>query len=331
MGSKNRLVEEVKKLKEKIGVTIVAHYYQKDEVFYSADLVGDSFKLAKDAKNLTNPLIFCGVKFMGESAKILNPDIPVYMPRYANCSMAEMGKEGAVLADFGELEKRGIDFLPILYINSSARLKGLVGERGGATCTSSSAKKIVQWALEQGKKVYFLPDKNLGRNIANQMGLKGAVIGESGWEEADIICFDGHCSVHQLFLPEHIQFYRERYPGIEIVVHPECRPDVVSEADFVGSTSQILEYVRKNPSTPMAIGTEANFVRRMKQEINPQIYLLSSTIPLCPSMNETSIEDLYHLLRELEKGGKMPEVEVDREVALNARKALEKMIEIGSQ
>jgi quinolinate synthase len=329
MGS-SHLLAEVKRLKEKLGVTIVAHYYQKDEVFQSADLVGDSFKLAKDAKNLKNPLIFCGVKFMGESAKILNPEIPVYMPRYSDCSMAEMGQEGVVLADFRQLEEKGVDFLPILYINSTARLKGLVGERGGATCTSSSAKKIVKWALEQGKKVYFLPDKNLGRNIANQMGIKGAVMGECGWEDADIICFDGHCSVHQLFLPEHIHFYRERYPGIKIVVHPECRPDVVAEADFVGSTSQILEYVQKNPDVPMAIGTEANFVMRMKREINPQIYLLSSTIPLCPSMNETSIEDLYQLLLKLKRGERIEEVEVPSEIAQNARRALERMIEIGS-
>ena len=325
------MVERVQQLKKRLGVTIAAHYYQKDEVFNLADLTGDSFQLAKEAQKLDGPLIFCGVKFMGESAKILNPDLPVYMPKLSNCSMAEMGELELVERDLKLFREKGIEILPILYINSSARLKGLVGKLGGATCTSSSAEKLVQWGLEQGKRIYFLPDKNLGRNIARKLGLVGKVVGEEGWEEADIICFNGHCSVHQLFKPEHVYFYRERYPGIKIVVHPECAPEVVELADFAGSTSQILKYVESHRGEVIAIGTEANFVNRLKRVLNPNIYLLSSTIPLCPSMNETTLQDLSTLLERLERGEPVQSVEVPEEVAKNARIALQRMIEVGSR
>ncbi|MEO1942412.1 MAG: quinolinate synthase NadA [Campylobacterales bacterium] len=325
------MVERVQELKRRLGVTIAAHYYQKDEVFDLADLTGDSFQLAKEAQKVEGPLIFCGVKFMGESAKILNPELPVYMPKLSNCSMAEMGELELVKRDLAFFEKRGIGVLPILYINSSAQLKGLVGKLGGATCTSSSAEKLVRWGLEQRKRIYFLPDKNLGRNIAKKLGLVGRVVGEEGWEEADIICFNGHCSVHQLFKPEHIHFYRERYPGIKIVVHPECAPEVVELADFAGSTSQILKYVESHREELIAIGTEANFVNRLKRDLNPNIYLLSSTIPLCPSMNETRLQDLYTLLERLERGEDIRPVEVPEEVAEGARLALQRMIEVGSR
>lgn len=299
------LIEKVVELKKKLGVTIVAHYYQRNEIFDLADMTGDSLELAKKGMELETPLIFCGVKFMGESAKILNPQIPVYMPRLAHCSMAEMGRIDEVERNFYQLEKAGIDFIPVVYINSSARLKGLVGERGGATCTSSSAEKIVRWGLEQGKQVFFLPDRNLGRNVAKKLGVNGTIIGEKGWEKGDIICFNGHCAVHQLFRIEQVEFYRAKIPDIKIVVHPEAPPAVCERADFVGSTSQILKYVKTLPSTqPIAIGTEIHFVNRLKRDFNPNIYPLSSTRAECPSMGETRLEDLYHLLKWLEEKSK---------------------------
>ncbi|WP_457561221.1 quinolinate synthase NadA [Caminibacter sp.] len=320
--------EKVKELLKKHNITLAAHYYQKDEIFDIADLTGDSLELAKKTSTLKNPLIFCGVSFMGESAKILNPSISVYMPRLSSCSMARMAEEGKVEENIKTLKENNIDFIPITYINSSAKVKAIVGELGGLTCTSSNAKKIVSWALNQGKKVFFLPDKNLGRNVAKSMGVNAKVIGEENWQDADIICYDGHCSVHQLFMPEHVEFFKERYPDIKIVVHPECSPEVCEMANFVGSTSQILNYVKEHPNELMAIGTEYNFVHRMKRDINPNIFVLSSTKPECPSMNETTLKELYDLLVAIDKDEPYNEINVDENVKENALKALKRMMEL---
>jgi len=322
------MVKEVKELLKKHNITLAAHYYQKNEIFDLADLTGDSLELAKKSVNLKNPLIFCGVSFMGESAKILNPSIPVYMPKMASCSMARMAEREKVLRDIEILKKENIDFIPICYVNSSAKIKAIVGELNGSICTSSSADKIIKWAINKNKKVYFLPDKNLGTNMAKKLGLTSKIIGEDSWQNADIICFDGHCSVHQLFMPEHVEFFKEKYPDIKIVVHPECSPEVCEKADFIGSTSQILNYVKNHPNETMAIGTEFNFVNRMKKEINPNIFILSSTKPECPSMNETTLKDLYDLLKAIDEGKPYNEIKVDENIAKNALKSLNTMLEI---
>ncbi len=322
------MVNEVKELLKKHKITLAAHYYEKDEVFDIADITGDSLELAKKTAKLTNPLIFCGVSFMGESAKILNPSIPVYMPKLASCSMARMAEIDKVKKDIELLKKENIDFIPICYVNSSAAVKAIVGELDGSICTSSSADKIIKWALKQNKKIYFLPDKNLGTNMANKLGLIAKVIETQNWQDADIICFNGHCSVHQLFMPEHVEFYKEKYPDIKIVVHPECSPEVCKMADFVGSTSQILNYVKNHPNEKMAIGTEFNFVNRMKRDINPNIYILSSTKPECPSMNETTLKELYNLLKAIDEGNPYNEIKVDEKVYKYALKALNQMMEI---
>jgi len=322
------MLKEIKELIKKHNITIAAHYYQKDEVFNLATLTGDSLALAKKTSELKNPLIFCGVKFMGESAKLLNPTIKVYMPKLADCSMARMAQEELVEQNFKTLKEEGIDFIPITYINSTAKTKALVAKEGGLTCTSSNAKKIISYALKSNKKIFFLPDKNLGTNIANQLNLTSSIINQGNWQEADIICFDGHCSVHQLFRPEHVDFFKEKYKDIKIVVHPECSPEVVKKADFVGSTSQILNYVKEHPNEKMAIGTEFNFVNRMKKEINPNIYILSSTKPECPSMNETTLKDLYNLLIAIDKNEAYNEIEVDEDIAKYANLALKRMMEL---
>jgi len=322
------MLKEIKELIKKHNITIAAHFYQKDEIFNLAHLRGDSLALAKQTSTLKNTLIFCGVSFMGESAKILNPNIDVYMPKLASCSMARMAEEKKVEENLKLLEKEKINFIPITYINSSAKTKAIVAQYDGLTCTSSNAQKIINWAISQNKKIFFLPDKNLGINIANKLNLTSSIIGEKNWQEADVICFNGHCSVHQLFMPEHIDFFKERFEDIKIVVHPECSPEVVKKADFVGSTSQILNYVKENKNQKIAIGTEFNFVNRMKKEINPNIYILSSTKPECPSMNETSLKDLYELLIAIDNNKPFNKVEVDEKIAKDAKKALYKMMEL---
>jgi quinolinate synthase len=323
--------KEIIRLKNELDVTIVAHFYQKDEVFDMADISGDSLQLAQMAMDDDNPyLIFCGVGFMGESVKILSPEKRVLMPKIACCAMARMIDGDHYDTSVALLEKNGIkkeDILPITYINSSAEVKAKVGKMGGMVCTSSNAKKIIEKGLKSGKKILFVPDKCLGQNIAIMMGLKSCVIGDgTDPKDADIICYNGFCSVHQLFDVDDIEFYRNRYPNIKIISHPECKPAVCEASDFVGSTSQIIKYIKElDPEQKAAVGTEFNLVNRLR---NKNTFVLSSTKPECPTMNETTLEDLYNTLKSIEDDKITNEVQVQPEVAKWAKIALERMFEI---
>ena len=326
------LKKEIDALRDELSVTIVAHYYQKDEVFEIADITGDSLELAKRAKESDSEwILFCGVGFMGQSVKILAPQKRVAMPKIACCAMARMIDSTYFDESVKAMEKAGIkkeDILPITYINSGAEVKAKVGQMGGAVCTSSSAVKIIEKALKSGKKILFVPDRCLGQNVARQMGLKSAVIGIDSDEDikaADIICYNGFCSVHQLFTLKDVEFFRKRYPGIKIAVHPECDPSVCEAADFVGSTSQIIKYVKSlDPEQKVAVGTEYNLVHRLRDK---NTYVLSSTKPECPTMNETSLEDVLHTLQEIKKGNPINEIHVDQETIHWAKVALERMFE----
>ena len=328
---KNKLKNEIERLKKKHKVTIVAHYYQRDEVFEMADFSGDSLQLAQMAKDDENPfLIFCGVGFMGESVKILSPEKRVLMPKIACCAMARMIDKPYYDQNVKILEESGIskeDILPITYINSSAEVKAEVGKMGGYVCTSSNAKKIITKGLESGKKIFFVPDKQLGQNVALMMGLKSCVIGEGcDPKEADIICYNGFCSVHQLFELSDIEFYRKKFPDIKIISHPECPPEVCQASDFVGSTSQIIKYIADLPEDQkVAVGTEYNLVNRLRKT---NTYVLSSTKPECPTMNETTLEDLYNTLKSIDEDKIVTEIHVDDEVAKWAKVALDRMFEI---
>jgi len=327
------LQNEIERLKKSLNVTIVAHFYQKDEVFNVADFSGDSLQLAQVASKDKNPyLIFCGVAFMGESVKVLDPKKRVFMPKVACCSMAEMIDIDFFNKNVKILEDNGItksDFIPITYINSSAAVKAAVGELGGYVCTSSNAKKIIQKALSKDKKIFFVPDKCLGQNVARDMSLKSAIIGEDSNEdirEAKIICYNGFCSVHQLFSVEDIEFYRKKYPGILVATHPECKPEVCEMSDFVGSTSQLIKYISELPiEQKVVVGTEFNMVNRLREK---NTYILSSTKPECPTMNETTLEDLYETLKSIENKSFKNEIIVDKNVIKWAKVALDRMMEI---
>jgi quinolinate synthase len=325
------LKTKITELKNKLDVTIVSHYYQKDEVFEMADIVGDSLELAKRSKATDSKyIVFCGVGFMGESVKILAPIKRVLMPKLACCSMAKMIDKSAFDESIKAINSAGIkteDIMPVTYINSSATIKAEVGKLGGIVCTSSNAYSIITKARESGKKIFFLPDRCLGQNFANKMGIKSAVIGDgTDLNEVDIICFDGFCSVHQLFEEKDIEFYREKYPDILIATHPECDPSVVDKSDFVGSTSQLINYIDNLPlEQKVAVGTEFNMVNRLREE---NTFVLSSTKPECPTMNETTLEDLYNTLKSIENETFDNEIEVDEEVAKYANIALERMFEI---
>ncbi len=323
---------EIERLKRELPVTVVAHYYQRDEVFEAADITGDSLELARKCKADENPwVVFCGVGFMGQSVKVIAPEKRVLMPKIACCAMARM-IDGSYFDDTVEyIERHGVsreEILPITYINSDATVKAKVGKMGGLVCTSSNAVKIIEKGLESGKKILFVPDRCLGQNVANAMGLRSCVVGEGECDpkEADVICFNGFCSVHQLFTPDDVEFYRKRYPGIKIAVHPECDPSVVALADFVGSTSQLIRYVNSlDPEQKVAVGTEYNLVHRMRPK---NTYVLSSTKPECPTMNETTLEDLYRTLKSIEEGKPINEIFVDEETVHYARLALDRMLEI---
>ncbi len=323
---------EIERMKHELDVTVVAHFYQRDEVFDMADITGDSLELARRCQADKNPwVVFCGVGFMGQSVKVIAPEKRVLMPKIACCAMARM-IDGSYFDDsVNYMVERGIakeDILPITYINSDATVKSKVGEMGGMVCTSSNAFKIIEKGLESGKKILFVPDRCLGQNFAIQMGLKSCVIGEGECDpkEADVICFNGFCSVHQLFTLDDIEFYRNKYPGIKIAVHPECDPKIVLAADFSGSTSQLIKYVSElDPEEKVAVGTEYNLVNRMRKK---NTYVLSSTKPECPTMNETTLEDLYLTLKSIEDGQPINEIVVDKHTAKWANIALQRMLEI---
>ena len=323
------LKEKIKALKEKLDVTVVAHFYQRDEVFEVGDITGDSLELAKKTRDDNAEFVlFCGVGFMGQSVKILSPEKRVVMPKAACCAMARMIDSLYYDDSVKAMEEAGIakeNILPITYINSNADVKAKVGQMGGMVCTSSNAKMIITAALKEGKKILFVPDRCLGQNIANQMDLKSAVIGtDENIADADIICYDGFCAVHQLFTVEDIAFYRKKYPGIKIAVHPECDPAICDKADFVGSTSQLIRYIAELPEEQkVAVGTEFNLVNRLRSK---NTYVLSSTKPECPTMNETTLEDVYLTLKSIDEGEPLNEIEIDEETAKWARIALERMM-----
>src|SRR5687767_1776133 len=279
------LVARAKAAKEALGsrVFILGHHYQRDEVIQFADVTGDSFKLAQEAAARPDAefIVFCGVHFMAESADILTgPGQQVILPDLAaGCSMADMAVLGQVETAWEQFTDLGIagDVIPVTYMNSSADIKGFVGRNGGVVCTSSNAKRALDWAYQQGSKVFFLPDQHLGRNTAVlEMGFSlddcvlydphkpnGGLTPEQ-LRDARMILWRGHCSVHGRFTLDSVNDVRARVPGVNVLVHPECRHEVVVAADQVGSTEYIIKTIEAAPAgSAWAVGTELNLVRRL--------------------------------------------------------------------
>ncbi|HET6935156.1 MAG TPA: quinolinate synthase NadA, partial [Candidatus Angelobacter sp.] len=261
---------------------ILGHHYQRDEVVRWADFRGDSYKLAQEAaRTSAEYIIFCGVHFMAESADVLaHQGQQVVLPDLnAGCSMADMAEIGQVescwkqLVRAGLTDEQGRGITPLTYMNSTAAIKAFVGERGGLVCTSSNAGAAFKWAFERNDKVLFLPDQHLGRNTAYRLGIpldqcvvwdpfliNGGLTAER-LREARVILWKGHCSVHQRFLPEHVDKVRARYPGIKVIVHPECRWEVCQKADDIGSTERLIKIIKEAPAgTKFAVGTEIHLV-----------------------------------------------------------------------
>lgn len=331
-------------------VVILGHHYQRDEIIRHADYRGDSYKLAKDANKHpeADTIIFCGVHFMAESADILTPDhVRVILPNMAaGCSMADMANIFQVRRAWRDLAGAlgttdGI--IPVTYINSAANLKAFVGEHGGTVCTSTNAPTAVQWALEQGEKVLFFPDQHLGRNTGVRLGYNPdsemvlwdpfKPLGGNTPEAiraAKFILWKGHCSVHKRFTVEQIERARAEFPGIQVVVHPECTLDVVRAADLNGSTEFILKTVTDAPSGSMfAVGTEINLVNRLAKEMpDKTIFCLDPQICPCSTMYRIHPSYLLWVLEERLQGRIVNHVIVPDDVKTWAKVALDRMLTV---
>ena len=261
-------------------VVLLGHHYQRDEVIRFADYTGDSYKLSKIASQTdAKYMLFCGVHFMAETADVLaKPFQQVILPDLnAGCSMADMAEIGQVEDCWDSLERAGLteDLVPLTYMNSAAAIKAFCGERGGLVCTSSNARGAFDWAFARKPKILFLPDQHLGRNTAFAMGIPlsemvvwdpyqiNGGVSPDRLKAAKVILWKGHCSVHQRFLPEHVDRVRANYPGMQVIVHPECRWEVCQKADAIGSTERIIEVIEKAPEgSSFAVGTEIHLVNR---------------------------------------------------------------------
>ncbi len=327
---------------------ILGHHYQRPEVIRWADARGDSFKLAQlaAANEAATDIVFCGVHFMAESADLLTGDHQrVVLPDLnAGCSMADMADLDQVLEAWDELATvSDVDRLvPITYMNSSAALKAFVGEHGGAVCTSSNARIVLEWALARGDKVLFFPDQHLGRNTAYDLGYDESQmlvwdprrdlggLDERAVKEATFLLWKGHCTVHQRFRPEHVDAFRAEHPDGEVIVHPECSHDVVVLADRVGSTERILEWVDDaRPGSVLGIGTEIHMVQRLAAE-HPDRTVVSLDPLVCPCSTMFRIDGphLAWCLEALARGEVVNQIVVDERTARWARVALERMLSL---
>jgi quinolinate synthase len=328
-------------------VFILGHHYQRDEVIQFADVTGDSFKLAQQAAAHPEAefIVFAGVHFMAESADILTaPSQQVILPDLAaGCSMADMAEIRQVEDCWAALEDAGVASVtvPITYMNSTAAIKAFTGRHGGAVCTSSNAKRSLEWAFENGEKVLFLPDQHLGRNTAvRELGLSlddcvvynpnrpNGGLTDQQMMDARVILWKGHCSVHGRFTPECVDEVRARVPGINVIVHPECTYDVVDKADAVGSTEKIIATISAaEPGTAWAVGTELNLVKRLAQA-NPdkEIVYLDRTVCYCSTMNRIDLPHLVWALESLAAGTVVNRIEVDPDTNRWARVALDRML-----
>jgi quinolinate synthase len=337
--------------RERLGTTavVLGHHYQRDEVVRFADFTGDSYKLSKAAAETdARYVVFCGVHFMAESADILGRDgQQVILPDLsAGCSMADMAEISQVEACWEALEKLGLteNTIPLTYMNSTAAIKAFCGEHGGLVCTSSNARAAFEWAFARGRRILFLPDQHLGRNTGYAMGipleemavwdpwaLQGGQTKET-LASARVFLWKGHCSVHQRFLPSHVDHVRAKYPGIQVIVHPECRWEVCQKADALGSTERLIALVDQAPAgTMFAVGTEIHLVNRMARRFAAQgkrVITLDDTGCLCTTMYRISPQHLAWALENLADGRVVNRIQVRSGVKHWARVALDRMLEV---
>jgi quinolinate synthase len=343
------LVDRIQTVKRALGpaLLILTHHYQRQEVIELGDVRGDSFLLSKKAaKNRdARAIVFCGVHFMAESAAVLaRPEQAVFMPDLsAGCPMAEMApieqaeRAGAELAAI--VGPDGV--VPVTYVNSSAAVKAFCGRHRGATCTSSNADQIFPWAMSQAERILFLPDEHLGRNTAAKLGIEPVELWDPALplgglnpervRAARVLVWKGYCHVHTAFSVEQIDEQRRRYPGARVVVHPECRREVVAAADASGSTEGIIKYVEAAPpGATVVVGTEINLVERLAR-LQPGKTVVPLARSLCPNMYRTNLHNLAWVLDTIaaspESAGNR--VTVSPEIKRDAALALQRMLDHG--
>jgi len=335
-------------------LVILGHHYQRDEVIAQADFTGDSLKLSQlaAAQDEAQYIVFCGVHFMAESADVLSGESQaVVLPHFmAGCQMADMAVDADVAAAIDEVAGlAGAKVVPVTYVNSTAAIKAIAARAGGACCTSSNVRNVFEWALRAkseggagGAKIFAIPDQHLARNTAVAMGyavddcavydphLPEGGLTEEQVAKATFILWKGHCYVHQVFRPEHVQAVRAEHPGIQVIVHPECPREVVALADAAGSTEQIIRAVAASqPGSQWAIGTESNLVNRLaKRHVDCFVRVLSDTPALCAMMHRIDLSHLAWALDNLAAGTIVNRVSVPTEIAADARIALQRMIDI---
>ena len=345
------LVARALAAKEALGdkVFVLGHHYQRDEVIQFADVTGDSFKLARDAAGRPDAeyIVFCGVHFMAESADILTgPSQQVILPDLAaGCSMADMARLTQVEMAWEAMTEAGVadSVVPVTYMNSSADIKAFCGRNGGVVCTSSNAEVALEWAYAQkpDSKVLFLPDQHLGRNTAIlKMGLtlddcvvwdphrpNGGLTSDQ-LRDAKMILWKGHCSVHGRFSEEVVDELRATIPDVQILVHPECKHEVVLKADLVGSTEFIINTIEAAPAgSSWAIGTELNLVKRLAAaHPDKRITFLDKTVCYCSTMNRIDLPHFVWAMESLVAGQVVNRIEVDPETEKWALVALERML-----
>jgi quinolinate synthase len=347
--SEAELYQRIAAARNRLGkrLVILGHHYQRDDVICHADLTGDSFKLARMAseRHEAEFIVFCGVHFMAESADILSAaHQQVILPDLAaGCSMDDMAQLEQVETAWEQLQDIGLDsMLPITYINSAANIKAFCGRHDGVVCTSSNAAPLFDWALKKRDKLFFFPDEHLGRNTGIKFGIpldQMAVwdprleLGGNSPEKlqkARIILWRGFCSVHGRFLPRHVDERRAEYPEIKILVHPECRYEVVEKSDLNGSTEFIIKTIAEAPAgSAWAVGTELNLVNRLaKRHVDKFVTLLAPDLCMCATMFRIAPENLLWSLENLIAGQIVNRIVVDQETARWARIALDRMLAI---
>ncbi|MFH1836835.1 MAG: quinolinate synthase NadA [Candidatus Omnitrophota bacterium] len=300
---KEHLVHKIADLKKKMGALIVAHNYQRDEIQEIADITGDSYALAREVTMAKEKIVvFCGVKFMAESAYMLSPDKTVLLPvEEAGCPLADM----ATVEKLREKKKEYPEAAVVCYVNSTASVKA----ESDICCTSSNAIQVVRSRKE--KQIIFVPDKNLGRYVAERV------------PEKEIILWDGYCVVHMRLTKDEVKKTKELYPDAEFIAHPECRKEVLDLADFTGSTAAMIKYIKGSSAKGFIIGTEKGIIYRLKRDNPDKEFYVPTDQFICANMKLTT---LGWLARSLEK--MVYKIEVPEEIAGKARKTLERMLEV---
>src|SRR3954464_2988345 len=331
-------------------LVILGHHYQRDEVIKFADFIGDSLKLARAAASRGSAefIVFCGVHFMAESADILRgAHQKVVLPDLAaGCSMADMAAEDQLEVAWRELAEMGVDvdaIVPVTYINSSAAIKAFVGQHGGVVCTSTNAAAVMTWAWERGEKLMMLPDQHLGRNTGYKLGVplermviwdpnevRGGLTPQQA-NDAKLIVWKGHCSVHTRFTVAQIDAFRKKYPDGKVIAHPECTFDVVQAADVSGSTEKIIDTVKASPKGSVwAVATEVHLVNRLATQVAPDrlVVTLDPFGCLWSTMFRVSPNHLLWILEGLVEGQIHNQIVVPDETKRWAKLALDRMLEI---